>query len=223
MAHLAFVSYATDRVLCGHYHNHHNHRHQPQQTCTRRETDGNTNNTSGAQLGGSTKKSPACPEAAAAKDVLLGDGDGFVESTANWGEGRCLTYCEVTGAPKLMFPLGFSAANSKGTSTSTKGVANPRACYGGSSGTTTDAAVGVEEDDHLGSLVGVEAVDGGGGNTTISTTVVVVEKDEAALQAYRALNAFVGGLATADAVEAAGDKKSSRCGGGGIAPYTINV
>lgn len=158
-----------------------------------------------------TKKSPY-PEGV--DKILLGDGHSFVESTARGG--RCLTYCEVTGAPKLIFPLGLTAVYSSSREV-TAATGNRSADYGGS-GPRTSAPAGVGEDEHSGSLAGAQAWDG-----AVSTPIddaVVVEK--AALQALRALNSFVGGLATADAsVEAAADKKSGRCGGGGIAPYTI--
>ncbi|CAM9490580.1 unnamed protein product, partial [Pylaiella littoralis] len=196
LAHLAFVSYATDRILRGH----HNHHRNQSQACARRHEDGNTS--SGAKFGGNTKISP-CPEAAA-KDVL-GGGEDFIESTV--GGTRCLTYCEVTGARKLIFPLALTAVGSSSSSSSSAG-------YGDEPGAGLAAGVGGHEHRH--SLAGAEAGDGGGRATSASD--IGVEK--AALQAFRALNAFVGGLAAADAVEAVGDKKSTRCG---VAPYAINV
>lgn len=205
MAHLAFVSYATDRILRGH----HNHHHNQSQACARRHEDGNTS--SGAKFGGNTKISP-CPEAAA-KDVL-GGGEDFIESTV--GGTRCLTYCEVTGARKLIFPLALTAVGSSSSSNSSSGTgaAYPSAGYGDEPEAGLAAGVGGHEHRH--SLAGAEAGDGGGRATSASD--IGVEK--AALQAFRALNAFVGGLAAADAVEAVGDKKSTRCG---AAPYAINV
>ncbi|CAM9491718.1 unnamed protein product [Ectocarpus sp. 6 AP-2014] len=182
LAYLAFLSYATDRIVLGSHH----HQEQPRRSPSRerRSQNGNNNNAQ-QQPAGATGFTGSC------KDVAGHVGE--AESTA----GGCLTYCEVTGAPKLTFPLAL--------------LSSPEA---------SAHAGGPAGDDSRSSVGGGVAGRGGGGGVCPSSGVVAVE-EFAAVRALRALNLFVAALATADADDHAVGK--NRCGGGGIAPYTIQV
>lgn len=177
LAYLAFLSYATDRIVSGSRH----HQEQPRRSSSRERRSHNGNNTQ--QPVGATRFAGSC------KGV-----GGHVGEEAESTAGGCLTYCEVTGAPKLMFPLALPSPE-----------ANVH-------------AGGPERGDDR-SVASSVAGKGSGGDCP-SSGVVAVEKS-AAVQALQALNMFIVGLAKADADrDAVGN---SRCGGGGVAPYTIQV
>ncbi|CBJ28281.1 conserved unknown protein [Ectocarpus siliculosus] len=183
LAYLAFLSHATDRIVLG---SHHHHQEQPRRSSSRERRSQNGNNNT-QRPAGATGFAGSC------KDVAGHVGE--AESTAGGG---CLTYCEVTGAPKLKFPLAL--------------LPSPEA---------SAHAGGPAGHDSRGSVGGGAAGRGGGGGGGCPSSGVVVVEESAAVRALRALNLFVAALAKADADDHAVGK--NRCGGGGIAPYTIHV
>lgn len=156
LAHLAFVSYAADRIISGDYH----------EEVHRENEEGGRGSEEAAPT---HRPSESASKSATAGD--LGGGEGPVAGKRTAAGGRCLTYCEVTGAPKLTFPL---------SSCTVGGGRHP------------------DVDD-----------DGG------------VSAEEDAREACRGLNAYVTGLAKADAIKAIGEGGGSGCGG--VAPYAIRV
>ncbi|CAM9767098.1 unnamed protein product [Ectocarpus sp. 4 AP-2014] len=181
LAYLAFLSYATDRIVLSSRH----HQEQPRRSSSRERTTSQNGNNITQQPVGATGFAGSCRDVAG----HVGEAD----STA----GCCLTYCEVTGAPQLTFPLAL--------------LPSPEASV---------HAGGPEGDDSCSSVGAGVARRATGGVACPSSGVVAVE-ESAAVRALRALNMFVAGLARADAVDDAVGNK--RCSGGGIAPYTIQV
>ncbi|CAM9364482.1 unnamed protein product [Ectocarpus fasciculatus] len=173
LAYLAFLSYATDRIVLG---SRHHQKHQPRRSSPRERRIQSSANT----------QQPVGASGFAGSCEGVGGHVGEAESTA----GGCLTYCEVTGAPKLTFPLALPSPE----------------------------ATGPEVDDSR--SVGGGAAGRGSGGACPTRGVVVAVEESAVLRALRALSMFVAGLAKADADDAG---KKSRCGGGGVAPYTIQV
>ncbi|CAN0478089.1 unnamed protein product, partial [Ectocarpus sp. 12 AP-2014] len=180
LAYLAFLSYATDRIVLGSRY----HQEQPRRSSSRERRSQNGDNITPHPVG-------ATGFAGSCRDVAGHVGE--AESAA----GGCLTYCEVTGAPKLTFPLALLPSSEAGVH-----------------------AGGPEGDDSRSGVGGGVAGRGSGGGACPSSSVVTVE-ESAPVRALRALNMFVAGLAKTDADDNA--VRKNRCGGGGVAPYTIQV
>ena len=118
--------------------------------------------------------------------------------------GGCLTYCEVTGAPKLAFPLSSSAASE----TNSAEACSPVLGGGG-------ARIGGEGAQRRSVPAGEERGAGEGG----ASNDVAEGAARRACRALKALNAFVCGLASGR--ESVEDAEGAGRSGGGAAPYTI--
>eukprot|EP00752_Nemacystus_decipiens_P004469 g4081.t1 len=222
LAHLAFVSYAADRILgssSSSSSSRSNRHHQPQQQQQLQQLLRQT--TSGREVD---------EDSATGAQQCEGVGQGGTSFASPSVRGSCLTYCEVTGAPKLAFPLvGTCAARAAKSREGFRPVGGVNATISSAAGTGGEGAR------RCSSVVGGRQGAGEGGASSDDAVAEEEEEggggeEEAALRAacggLEALNAFVCGLAIrGDSVEAeaAGGAGSRRRRSGGVAPYTIRA
>ncbi|CAM9512083.1 unnamed protein product [Scytosiphon promiscuus] len=167
LAHLAFVSYAAHRIVSGGR----GRRHKNSKNGDGDGARGNEEVPSARR-----EETPAAGAASGRATTAGGLGESagavVVVGKGSAAGGSCLTYCEVTGAPKLTFPLSLGEGG---------GAGERVGCVGS----------------------------GGDG----------VSVEQGAEDACRGLNAFVVGLAKADAADTVEERG---CGGGGV-PYAIQA